>query len=80
MNPKLKDPGELVFDSKFESGNLDMVIKRRDLEYDLFMRVDTNTKGHHQWFYFSVANNASFANKKVLFNVVNFTKDFSLYT
>jgi hypothetical protein len=47
MSPKLNCPEELIFDSKFESGNLDMVIKRRDLEYDLFMRVDTNTKGHH---------------------------------
>lgn len=50
MNPSMDEEtvkGELVFDSNFESGNLDMVIKRRDLEYDLFMRVDTNTKGHH---------------------------------
>jgi len=37
----------LKFDSKFESGNLDMVVKRDDYEYDLYMRVDTNTRGHH---------------------------------
>jgi hypothetical protein len=58
MNPKLIENDELhkelIFDSNFESGNLDTVIKKKDLEYDLFMRVDTNTKGHHQWFYFSV--------------------------
>jgi len=24
-----------------------MVIKRKEMEYDLYMRVDTNTKGHH---------------------------------
>lgn len=38
---------DLIFDSNFESGNLDRVYKVRDLEYDLFMRVDTNTSGHH---------------------------------
>jgi hypothetical protein len=59
MNPKILDSDELynrelIFDSNFESGNLDTVIKKKDLEYDLFMRVDTNTRGHHQWFYFSV--------------------------
>ena len=60
MNPLLSESymeQELVFDSNFESGNLDMVIKKKDLEYDLYMRVDTNTKGHHQWFYFSVTSN-----------------------
>lgn len=46
----------LLFDSMFESGNLDMVVKRGEYEYDLYMRVDTNTKGHHQWFYFSAEN------------------------
>jgi cytosolic carboxypeptidase protein 2/3 len=59
MNPKILESDELynrelIFDSNFESGNLDTVIKKKDLEYDLFMRVDTNTRGHHQWFYFSV--------------------------
>ena len=52
MNPTC-DQNELKFDSFFESGNLDIVCKPKDLEYNLFMRVDTNTKGHHQWFYFS---------------------------
>jgi len=51
MNPTLLEGDqlskELVFDSNFESGNLDMVIKKKDFEYDLYMRVDTNTKGHH---------------------------------
>ena len=55
MNPKIdSEETELVFDSNFESGNLDMIIKKKDLEYDLYMRVDTNTRGHHQWFYFSI--------------------------
>lgn len=79
MNPDFPTEGELIFDAHFESGNLDIVVKRRELEYDLYMRVDTNTKGHHQWFYFSVMNPPEFAKKRVKFNVVNFTKDESLY-
>jgi hypothetical protein len=51
MNPEIFE-GEgrekvLLFDSKFESGNLDMAIKIKDNEYDLYMRVDSNTRGHH---------------------------------
>ena len=48
MNPKIKDfDNNLRFESNFESGNLDMVIKKSKFEYDLYMRVDTNTRGHH---------------------------------
>ena len=46
MNPAISN-SDLKFDSLFESGNLDMVIKTNEYEYDLFMRVDTNTRGHH---------------------------------
>ena len=47
MNPKLVNEEQLRFDSMFESGNLDMVIEPKPWEYDLYMRVDTNTRGHH---------------------------------
>jgi hypothetical protein len=47
MNKKFDLTNELIFDSDFESGNLDMVIKTAEKEYDLYMRVDTNTRGHH---------------------------------
>jgi hypothetical protein len=48
MNPNQTGTSpELIFDSNFESGNLDMVIKVKENEYDLYMRVDTNTRGHH---------------------------------
>ena len=47
MNPKINCDNELKFDAAFESGNLDLVIKPKPFEYDLFMRVDTNTRGHH---------------------------------
>jgi len=67
---------DLEFDSKFESGNLDVAIKQSENEYDLLMRTDTNTKGHKQWFYFSVKNKKTGVYK---FNILNFTKQSSLY-
>ncbi len=70
--------GEILeFDSDFECGNLDMVAMLSAHEYDLYMRVDANTRGHHQWFYFSVRNRAGCST--VRFNIVNFTKKDSLY-
>ncbi len=45
MNPKF--PLHPIFSSDFESGNLDVVIYIENLEYDLYMRVDTNTFGHN---------------------------------
>ena len=70
---------ELKFDSDFESGNLDIVQKKSEDSYDLYMRTDTNARGHHQWFYFSVEHGPQLAVRKVTFNIVNFTKDESLY-
>ena len=46
MNPFIKH--KIVFDSKFESGNLDKVVKVSKRDYDLYMRCDTNTKGYYQ--------------------------------
>ena len=62
----------LTFDSSFESGNLDMVVQIAHDEFDMFMRVDSNTRGHHQWFYFKVENRQRVGTVK--FNFVNFTK------
>ena len=77
MNPDLNlDEENLTFDSFFEGGNLDMVSRVRENEFDLYMRVDSNTKGHHQWFYFEIRNRRRCT---VKFNVVNFTKADSLY-
>ena len=53
MNPDLEireqiDKGSILsFDSTFESGNLDRVVMVTPKEYDLFMRLDTNSRGHH---------------------------------
>jgi len=59
----------LVFDSHFESGNLQAAYRvlsagddstfsgeRIRPIYDLYMHNDVNTSGHTQWFYFSVSN------------------------
>lgn len=49
MNPNLPQIADeiLIFDSKFECGNLDKVVMVNANEYDLYMRVDSNTRGHH---------------------------------
>ncbi len=69
-------PGEIEFDSCFESGNLDLAAAKSPGEYDLFMRTDGNTRGHHQWFFFSVKDKAPATAR---FNILNFTKADSLY-
>lgn len=43
----------------------------------MYMRVDSNTRGHHQWFFFKVQNQQRTG--AIKFNVVNFTKHKSLY-
>eukprot|EP00825_Cyclidium_porcatum_P049803 TRINITY_DN8686_c0_g1_i1.p1 TRINITY_DN8686_c0_g1~~TRINITY_DN8686_c0_g1_i1.p1 ORF type:complete len:478 (+),score=74.15 TRINITY_DN8686_c0_g1_i1:77-1510(+) len=63
---------QLVFDSRFESGNLYAAYTRQDNIYDLIMQNDINTKGYTQWFYFNVSNTK--ANQTVRFNIVNFSK------
>ena len=67
---------DLLFDSKFECGNLGLALKKSDNEYDLFMQNDINTKGHTQWFYFKVQNTQSSTYK---FNILNFSKNDSLF-
>lgn len=73
---------ELIFDSNFESGNLDFVGKISDNEYDLMMRSDSNTKSHHCWFYFSAECKTHCKTQKgtkIKINVLNFTKQNSLF-
>jgi hypothetical protein len=67
----------LVFESRFESGNLAMASKLSDWEYDLILQSDINSKGHTQWFFFSVENTRK--SLKVKFNILNFAKSDSLY-
>lgn len=76
MNPTV-DSDELIFDSDFECGNLDLVMKVGPNEYDLFMRVDSNTKGHTSWYFFKIRKTR--ADHVVKLNICNFHKKNSLY-
>lgn len=66
----------LVFESRFESGNLNLAVKVSDCEYNLLMQNDVNTRGHTQWFYFRTNQNQIGQCK---FNILNFTKKNSLF-
>ena len=70
-------PNLLQFDASFESGNLDLAVHIQDHEYDLFLRVDSNTKGHTCWYYFTVMNMKP--GVKYKFNICNLCKKKSLY-
>ena len=67
----------LVFESRFETGNLLAAMKVSDNEYDLVLQNDINTNGHTQWFFFRVGNTRR--NLSVKFNILNLAKPDSLY-
>jgi hypothetical protein len=46
-------------------------------EYDLVLQPDINTRGHTQWYYFSVRNMR--AGQAYVFNIINLQKPDSLY-
>lgn len=76
---KLKDSDDqtLLFESRFESGNLYLAQKVSEIEYNLLMQNDINTQGHTQWFFFQVRNTR--ANSKIKFNILNYSKPDSLF-
>jgi hypothetical protein len=67
----------LLFESRFESGNLFLAQKVNDNEYNLLMQNDINTTGHTQWFYFRVQNTKR--GQQVKFNIINYSKPDSLF-
>ena len=75
--PNCQNDKTLVFESRFESGNLQLARKVSDNEYDLVLQNDINSKGHTQWFYFRVTNVKK--GLKVKFNMLNMIKSKSLY-
>ena len=66
-----------MFSSGFEGGNLDCAVKVGSAEFDLFLRVDSNSLGHSGWFYFSVKNGSRTGT--VRFNLCNLRKRPRLY-
>ena len=47
-----------------------------DLEYDVYVRHDTNTKGHQGWFYFKISNLAEKRNIKI--NICNLRRNYKM--
>mmetsp|Transcript_20229 Transcript_20229/g.37724 ORF Transcript_20229/g.37724 Transcript_20229/m.37724 type:complete len:558 (+) Transcript_20229:867-2540(+) len=75
--PSSENDITLVFESRFESGNLRRAIQVYTNEYDLILRPDTRSRGYTQWYFFSVANTR--ANTSIRFNLINLLKTSSLY-
>ena len=68
----------LIFDSRFESGNLRKAAKVNNIEYNLWLENDLNTKGHTQWFFFKVVFQSD-KPARIQFNILNLAKTFSLF-
>ncbi|KAK6472507.1 cytosolic carboxypeptidase 2-like isoform X3 [Huso huso] len=76
--PKGKDDSSLVFESRFESGNLQKAVRvRGQHDYELTLRTDLYTKKHTQWYYFRVQNMKPGTTYR--FTIVNLMKSNSLY-
>lgn len=56
VHPEPTDTNDLVFESRFECGNLAKVVKITSTYYELYLRPDMYTKRHKQWYYFRVSN------------------------
>ncbi|KAJ1166476.1 hypothetical protein NDU88_006876 [Pleurodeles waltl] len=76
--PKAVSNKTLIFESRFESGNLQKVVQVGDYDYQLTLRTDLYTDRHTQWFYFRVQNTQ--AGVPYQFTIVNLTKPSSLYS
>ena len=50
--PRRIEPDSLLFESRFESGNLAKAVRITDTYYELHLRPDLYTDRHCQWFYF----------------------------
>ena len=69
---------ELIFESRFESGNLRMVIQTDENEYDLLLKNDINASKYSQWFYFQLKTKLS-CSKKLTFNIINCEKEHLIF-
>ncbi|XP_076668158.1 cytosolic carboxypeptidase 1 isoform X3 [Andrena cerasifolii] len=66
------DVKHLLFESRFESGNLRKAMQVGLREYDLILTPDVNSGSRHQWFYFEVSNMEALLT--YTFNIVNCEK------
>ena len=75
---QLPNDETLIFESRFESGNLLCAFKGdNDNSYQLYLQNDTNTTGYIQWFFFRVSNTKK--GKKINFNIINMLRKNCLY-
>lgn len=75
--PTGPDDATLVFESRFESGNLRRAVQVYEYEYDLILNPDYNTKSHTQWYHFRVGNTRR--GPAYRFNILNMLKPTSVY-
>jgi hypothetical protein len=75
--PKHIEPDSLLFESRFESGNLAKAVRITDTYYELQLRPDLYTDRHCQWFYFRVQRMRP--NTEYRFSIINFGKPDSQY-
>jgi hypothetical protein len=75
--PRGPDDETLIFESRFESGNLAEASRVAPSEYDLRVHSYFGTTRHNQWFFFRVANLRP--NVTYRFNILNLLKSDSLY-
>jgi len=66
-----------LFNSNFESGNLDSVYLENLDRYCMLLKVDTNTKGHNHWFHFKVQN--WHPSQRSVFTIMNCVRDLSSF-
>ncbi|CAJ0944600.1 unnamed protein product, partial [Mesorhabditis belari] len=68
----------LLFESRFEAGNLRMATMVGPNHYELILSPDVNeTRNHFQWFYFEISNNR--ANVPYTFEIINCLKPTSMF-
>lgn len=72
-----EDDNTLIFESRFESGNLRRAVKISEYEYNLILKYDHNTTAYTQWFFFKISNARK--NQTYKFNIVNLVKPESSY-
>uniref|UniRef100_A0A0N5BWS4 Peptidase_M14 domain-containing protein n=1 Tax=Strongyloides papillosus TaxID=174720 RepID=A0A0N5BWS4_STREA len=69
----------LIFESRFESGNLRRAYQMDSNFYQLIISPDINQKSHHyQWFYFQVSNVE--CDREYVFEIVNCLKSTSMFS
>lgn len=57
---------------------MEIIARKKTNEYELFMKPDSNTQNHFQWFYFKLFIKKG--NKSVKFTIKNFIKSTMLYS